>query len=136
MINGLALARTGIVAIIVEEGNSNFRVSGDFLTDLTGVRVIRYFGFDESVTLSRDIEVICEGCFSGCSSISSFTFESDSKLIRIEAEAFSWCSSLRSICIPSSVEILGWKCFGYCGSLLSVTFESGSRLTHIHSNIE
>jgi hypothetical protein len=39
----------------MEEGHSHFRVSGTFLTDLTVIRVVRYFGFDESVTLSRDI---------------------------------------------------------------------------------
>jgi hypothetical protein len=135
LISGSALSGTGIVTIIVEDGNSHFRVSGNFLTDLNCTRVIRYFGFDHCITLSRDIEVICEGCFSYCSSISSFAFESDSRLIRIEAGAFSNCSSLRSICIPSSVEIVGEHCFAACPSLSSLTFESGSKLAEIDPSL-
>jgi hypothetical protein len=49
----------------------------------------------------------------------------------MEDSAVSSCSSLRSICIPSSVEKLGKDCFSLCESLSTVTFESGSKLSSI-----
>jgi hypothetical protein len=61
------------------------------------------------------------------------TFESRSKLIRIEALALSGCSSLKSICIPASVEIVCEKCFHACSLLSSLTFESGSKLKEIEA---
>jgi hypothetical protein len=67
-------------------------------------------------------------CFSYCKSLSSISFESNSRLTRIESSAFS-PSSLQSILIPSNVEILGSKCFSSCESLSSITFESNSHLT-------
>jgi hypothetical protein len=58
-------------------------------------------------------------------------FETGSKLSRIEVAAFAHCSSLSSICIPSSVEILREWCFAGCQALCNVTFEADSRLSHI-----
>jgi hypothetical protein len=59
------------------------------------------------------------------------TFESGSKLSRIESFAFWHCPSLSSICIPSSVEVLCGNCFFQCGEGLRVTFESGSKLSSV-----
>jgi hypothetical protein len=67
------------------------------------------------------------------SSFSSISFESNSRLLRIESDAFSR-SSLQSIVIPSSVEILGSSCFSECKSLSSISFESHSRLLRIASD--
>jgi hypothetical protein len=58
------------------------------------------------------------------------TFETGSRLERIEAQALSW-TGLKSIVIPSSVVVLGKKSFDGCKSLKSVTFENGSRLERI-----
>jgi hypothetical protein len=61
------------------------------------------------------------------------TFESGSRLERIEEQAF--CESgLKSIWIPSSVVVLGKSSFRDCKSLESVTFESGSRLERIEES--
>jgi hypothetical protein len=57
--------------------------------------------------------------------IHSISFESNSRLIRIESDAFSF-SSLQSIEIPRNVEILGSSCFSDCNSLSSISFESNS----------
>jgi hypothetical protein len=59
------------------------------------------------------------------------TFESDSQLSSIAESAFTECSSLASILIPSSLEMLGNECFSGCESLSMVTFESGSQLSSI-----
>jgi hypothetical protein len=48
--------------------------------------------------------MISHGCFYGCNSLSTITFESDSKLSWICLTAFSGCSSLSSIYIPSSLQ--------------------------------
>jgi hypothetical protein len=59
------------------------------------------------------------------------TFETGSKLSRIESGAFRDCSSLSSICILSSVEKLYKSCFYGCKALSDVTFEAGSQLLRI-----
>jgi hypothetical protein len=59
------------------------------------------------------------------------TFESNSQLARIDVQAFSECSSLESICIPSSVTIIGQLSFSGCEWLSTVTFELNSNLVEI-----
>jgi hypothetical protein len=56
------------------------------------------------------VEIIGEACFVRCGSFTSLTFESESKLSRIETYAFQE-SGLIEIVIPSSVEILCESCF-------------------------
>jgi hypothetical protein len=68
------------------------------------------------------------GCFFDCTRLSSVTFEAGSKLSRIHRIAFQWCSSLSSICIPSSVLRIGEGCFARCPALSNLTLESDSRL--------
>jgi hypothetical protein len=70
----------------------------------------------------------------GREAVSSRTFEAVSACLRIESYAFASCSSLSSICIPSSVETLCDHCFSQCTALSSVTFEPGSRLSHIEAH--
>jgi hypothetical protein len=48
---------TSMVTITVEDGPSHFRFPGDFLTEVDGIPVVRYFGFDQSIALSRDIDL-------------------------------------------------------------------------------
>jgi hypothetical protein len=76
---------------------------------------------------------IGKSCFSRCQSLSTLSFESNSKLDRIEGSAFSGCSSLKSICIPSSVRILCESCFSQCQSLSTLSFESNSKLDRIEA---
>jgi hypothetical protein len=133
-IHGSALASTGISTITVDEGNTNFRVSGHFLLDSTGTSVIRYFGSDSNVTLNREIETLGRGCFYACEFLTALNFESESRLTQIEPHALFRCSSLQSICFPASVEVLTEKSVSLCRSLSSVTFESGSKLRRIENN--
>jgi hypothetical protein len=81
------------------------------------------------------VEKLYTECFSRCGSLSTVTFESGSQLLRIDEEAFSYCSSLESISIPSSVKEIGDRCFAFCDSLSKVTFESGSRLSTVDGHI-
>jgi hypothetical protein len=68
--------------------------------------------------------------FRECKSLESVTFESGSRMERIEEYVF-YESGLKSILIPSSVFVLGNWSFRECNSLESVIFESGSRLERI-----
>jgi hypothetical protein len=52
--------------------------------------------------IPRTVEILGSKCFSGCKSLSSITFESNSCLTRIESGAFHE-SSIQSILIPSTI---------------------------------
>jgi hypothetical protein len=56
----------------------------------------------QSILIPRNVEIFGSQCFSNCESLSSVTFESNSRLTRIESSAFS-SSSLHSILIPSTI---------------------------------
>jgi hypothetical protein len=86
----------------------------------------------KSISIPASVESLGEECFSGCATLSSLTFESESKLVRIQTRTFANSEKLKSISIPASVESLGDECFFACRSLSSVTFESGSKLARIH----
>lgn len=62
----------------------------------------------------REIRTIPKRCFSGCSDLQSVTFHSN-KTKFIEAAAFRWCSSLKSLRLPSSVKMLGDYAFDQSG---------------------
>jgi hypothetical protein len=127
MIDGWAVANSGISEIRIEPGYRHFRVRGDFLLDFDGLTVVRYFGYERNVRLPRDIEIVGSGCFSHCKWISSLTFESESKLRRIEGGAVCRCSSLQSIVLPWCIEDLR-RDWAFGSSLCKVVFESGLSL--------
>jgi hypothetical protein len=85
-----------------------------------------------SIIIPRDGESLCLTCFSNCQSLSSISFENDSRLKCIESYAFH-DSALKLITIPRNVEILCPSCFYSCRSLSSISFENDSRLKHIES---
>jgi hypothetical protein len=68
-------------------------------------------------------------------SLASLTFESGSKLARMEMAALYCCSSLKSFCVPASVEVICYACFGCSSRLSSLTFESGSELRELGRNV-
>jgi hypothetical protein len=57
------------------------------------------------------------------------TFSADSKISTLGREAFSSCSALQSIRIPSSVQEIAWYCFMDCRTLANCTFEPGSKIS-------
>jgi hypothetical protein len=61
------------------------------------------------IILPASVEVLGEECLPECSSLSSVTFESGSRLSRIESGAFTG-TGLIEIILPASIEVLGENC--------------------------
>jgi hypothetical protein len=76
--------------------------------------------------ISSSILRFARTCFSNCRSLTSVTFESNSKLHRIEEFAFQG-SDLKTIVIPTSIEVVCKYCFSNYESLTSVICESDSK---------
>jgi hypothetical protein len=131
VISGLLFAESSIERVIVDESNPHYFVSDDFLVAFEGMRLIRYFGHSETVTIGRDIEALGKFSFGGSRSLVTVAFEADSRLTGFDMSAFSSCSALTSICIPAEVDYIGGFCFSGCTSLAEVRFEQGSKLTRI-----
>jgi hypothetical protein len=131
-IDGSAFSSLENFSLSIETGNGTFFVDGDFLFDLSKATIIRYFRSQSSIVIPRDVEILGSKCFYCADSVSSISFESNSRMKRIESEAF-YESSLQSIVVPQIVEILGSKCFFGCKSLSSLSFESDSQLKRIES---
>jgi hypothetical protein len=109
-------------------------VIGQFLLDFTRTSLIAYFGTAATVTIDRNIRVLCDSCFCDCTALSRIEFEIGSDLRRIEWCAFAGCTSLHTICIPSSIESLEREWFRltyyYRGVVFdTVQFESAESLS-------
>lgn len=59
---------------------------------------------------------------------------SDGSVTIINSQAFSGCSGIKSIIIPSEVTEIGFAAFSYCDNLYEVIFEEGSKITSINNN--
>lgn len=79
-----------------------------------------------SLTIPKSITKINEYAFSGCSSITTVTFEEGSKLISIGQNAFTSCASLNSVTLPNTLKEIGFGIFQNCTSLTNITF-NGSK---------
>jgi hypothetical protein len=132
-LEGSAFSNTALNSTSIKTSPERFVIENDILFDVIDQRLIRSFSSSSHITIVANIEIIGSHCFHCCKSLSSISFESNSRLSRIESEAFS-ISSLQSIEIPRNVEVLGSSCFNGCGSLSSVSFESNSRLIRIESS--
>ena len=102
--------------------------SGSKLQEVTlpdSLKSIGYEAFKDtritSINIPKNIERIEKNTFQNCLSLAKVTFATESKLIEIGTYAFSGCSILRNISIPSSVFNLGAYCFNGCGNLESIT---------------
>ena len=89
--------------------------------------VIGYQGISTEIIIEhtyrgKTITSIGYGAFSGCSSLTSITIPSS--VTSIGDNAFYGCSSLTNITIPSSVTSIGDYAFSGCSSLTSITIPS------------
>jgi hypothetical protein len=130
-IAGSTFTNSSIETIAVEQANPHYFVRGDFLVASYGPTFVRYFGVSPDLILGRDFTVMGISCFSYCKHLLTVRFKAGSTLRRIADCAFWNCSSLTSICIPSSVDVIGSSSFRVCSSLSQVTFEPDSKLNEI-----
>jgi hypothetical protein len=119
-------------SIAIESGNEIFVVENDFLIDIVHHKLIRNFSKLSKIVVCRNIEIVGSRCFSYCKSFSSITFESNSRLTRIESESFSF-SSLESIVIPRNVEFIDGSAFVGV-TLSSIAIESGNEIFVIEND--
>ena len=93
--------------------------------DLSGSRIVKggdsYYDYNDYYYTSDD--VIGDYAFSGCSSLTSLTLPSS--VTSIGGHAFELCSGLTSLTLPSSVTSIGEFAFRYCRGLTSLTIPSG-----------
>jgi hypothetical protein len=80
-----------------------------------------------TIYIPSSVEILCGECFTGCSSLSSLIFGSDSKLTQIESKAFGGCAALKSISIPEKIRQLDQDWY-VGGSFARVEFESSLSL--------
>ena len=84
----------------------------------------------EFITIPREVECLEKNCFCGCELLEHVSFEGDSHLARIDAEAFRE-SCLKDITIPREVDTLDDYCFYKCEFLEEVIFADDSKLRRI-----
>jgi hypothetical protein len=102
-IDGSAFVGSGITSIEVARDSSNFRIDGYFLLDSSG-GLVRYFGSQSTVTISREIVALRLCCFSVCDRLRTLHFESGSALSELENFLFEDCTDLELIDLPPSLE--------------------------------
>lgn len=102
--------------------------SGSKLQEVTlpdSLKSIGYSAFKgtriTSINIPKNIERIEKTTFQDCLSLAKVTFATESKLIEIDMNAFSGCSNLRTIVLPSSVFRINAECFYGCTNLESIT---------------
>ena len=83
------------------------------------------------VQVGTIVESIGDYCFYERTSLTTVTFDAESRVTSIGNGCFENCSGLTSIIIPTSVETLGSGAFQICTSLETVTFDADSIVTSI-----
>jgi hypothetical protein len=127
-IDGSALIRSKLHFISIEAAHDRFAIENDFLIKIVDHQLVRKFSRSLHIDIVVTIEIVGSLSFYSCKSLSSISFESSSRLTRIEWTTLS-CSSVQLIEIPRNVEIVWSSCFWRCGCLLSISFESDPRVT-------
>ena len=110
-----------LTSIIVDENNLQFSSSDDgMLFDENKTILIRYpLGkSDINYSIPTSVVKINASAFSGCSSLTSITIQTS--VTEIGDSAFSGCSSLTSIEIPTSINVINASAFSGCSSLTSI----------------
>ena len=101
-----------------------WRTEGKLATlDLSGAKIVRGGGiYYNSVNCYTSDDVIGNYAFSDCSGLTSLILPSN--VTSIGYSAFYGCIRLTSLTLPSSVTSIGWDTFSGCSGLISLTLPS------------
>ena len=77
-----------------------------------------------TIVIPKIIKKIGPRAFSGCTKLTSITFEQGSQLETIDELAFSGCTSLTAITLPNSLKYLNKTAFNGCTGLTQITVEA------------
>jgi hypothetical protein len=101
-IAGSAFEGGDCCSVTADENNYRFSIDQYVIADTIERRLVRYFGDSfRIVAIWEEVEILGESCFAK-SKLESITFESKSRLTRIEEKCFSFCS-LKLISTPRNV---------------------------------
>lgn len=120
---------SGLTSVTIP--NSVTKIGGNAFKDCTGELILNcnipsssFSGSKfSSVIISDGVELIGEGAFSACSSLTSVTIPNS--VTNIGQLAFSGCSGLTSLAIPNSVTLIEKGTFSGCTSLETMTIGNG-----------
>ena len=113
---------TGLVSIIVKSNNRVYKSSGNCLIERDTKTLI--FGCKTSVIpADGSVTSIEDYAFSGCTGLTNITIPSS--VTEIGFVAFSGCTGLTDITIPSSVTEIGPYAFSGCTGLTRITISEG-----------
>jgi hypothetical protein len=113
-IDGSGFCGSNIREVTIAGDNCHFRFTGQYFLRFDGTQLICSFVSGDLVRIDREIAVIGKREVARTMSVSVVTFESGSRLRRIEAFAFSHCCTLKSIWVPSFVETIDGSAFCRC----------------------
>jgi hypothetical protein len=127
VLGGSAFSSDVLRSIEIEEGSASFRILNDLLVDFEVRSLVWVIGSPDSIVIPSSIEELGRHCCAW-KELRTVEFERDSNLRSIGRFAFVFCSSLKSILIPSSVEVIHENCFSCSVNLQTVTFGCDSKL--------
>ncbi|MBQ8689277.1 MAG: leucine-rich repeat domain-containing protein [Clostridia bacterium] len=114
-----------ITAITLQGSNSAYQLIEGNLYTKDGKTLVRAMTDTDYLTLPESVTVIGEGAFAYCENI-SLTYEDETKLTTIGADAFKGCSGVYSLEILASVTAIGEGAFDGCTSLYEITVREGN----------
>jgi hypothetical protein len=109
-IDGSAFEGVKLASISIEIGNERFVSRGEMLIDIVDHKLIRNLSRSSSVAIPGDVEILGSGCFASCRSVKFVSFESNSRLKRIESKTFP--PDFGQITIPSAVLFVAHDAIG------------------------
>jgi hypothetical protein len=108
-IDGSAICGVNLSNYFIECCNQRFVFDKTFLLDVVGHRLIHNFSRSSHITIPHNIEILGSSCFRECESLSPISFESNSRLKRIESRASCGCHLF--IVIPSTVVFVAYDAY-------------------------